>query len=163
MRPVPGVLPQVVVTVDQAGDAQVTVDGIMQPQGPVERRRLGGVLASIVETADGPVRVEVRESDGTRYTDILDPSPRLTEQQETHASAAAGVAVLRAGGFLAGETILVAVLATGIRAEADGTACLLAVPKRPRRTDELILLGTVSRRMVRGRRVSSAKSRGGRR
>jgi hypothetical protein len=158
MTVLPIVLPRVIVTVYESGDAQVTVDGLERPEGPVDRGQLGSVLASIAEAADGPVRVEVRESDGTCYADILQPQRRRAPCEEKCAGLPAGVPVLRARGFAPGETVLVAVLAMSIRADADGTVCLLAAPKRPRCLDELILLGSVSRRTVRGRRILPAKS-----
>ena len=66
--------------------------------------------------------------------------------------------MLRAEGFAPGETVLVAVpTTTSIRADADGTVCLLAAPTKPRRLDELILFGVASRRTVRGRRIPHAK------
>ncbi len=154
----PSVLPMVIVTVDENADAHVTVDGVEHSEGPIDRGQLGGVLASIAEAAGGPVRVEVRESNGTSYHDILTPPPRLAPRKKQHARSPAGAPLLRAHGFAAGETVLVAVLATSIRAEADGSACLLATPKRPGRFGELILLGMVSHRTVRGRRIPAARS-----
>lgn len=155
---VPVVLAQVLVTVDESGRARVRVDGIEHPDGPVEEGQLGGVLASVAEAADGPVRVEIHEPDGTRYADILQPPRRRpAPRQEKDAGRTARGPVLRAEGFAPGETVLVAVLTTSIRADADGTVCLLAAPNRPRRVDELILFGLASRRTVRGRRIPHAK------
>lgn len=158
-NPVPAVLPQVIVTIDESADAQITVDGIEHPHGPVDRGQLGGVLASIAEAAEGPVRVEVRESDGTRYADILTPERRRPAPcEEKHTPGPAGEPVLCAQGFAPHETVLVSVLAVSVRADANGTICLSAAPERPRRLDELILLGTVSRKTARGRSTTPAKS-----
>lgn len=155
---VPVVLAQVLVTVDESGRARVRVDGIEHPDGPVEGGQLGGVLASVAEAADGPVRVEIHEPDGTSYADILQPPRRRpAPRQEKDAGSTARGPVLRAEGFAPGETVQVAVLTTSIRADADGTVCLLAAPTKPRRLDELILFGLASRRTVRGRRIPHAK------
>ncbi len=155
---VPVVLAQVIVTVEERGRARVQVDGIEHPDGPVDREQLGGVLASIAEAADGPVRVEIHEPDGTRYADILQPPRRRpAPRQEKDTGTPARGPVLRAEGFAPGETVLVAVPTTSIRADADGTVCLLAAPNKPRRLDELILFGLASRRTVRGRRIPHSK------
>lgn len=155
---VPVVLAQVIVTVDESGRAHVRVDGIEHPDGPVDREQLGGVLAGVADAADGPVRVEIHEPDGTRYADILQPPRRRpAPRQEKDAGTPARGPVLRAEGFAPGETVLVTVPTTSIRADADGTVCLLAAPNRPRRLDELILFGLASRRTVRGRRIPHAK------
>jgi hypothetical protein len=80
---VPVVLAQVIVTVDESGRARVRVDGTEHPDGPVDRGQLGGVLASVAEAADGPVRVEIHELDGTRYADILHcRTPGLLEEEQ---------------------------------------------------------------------------------
>ena len=155
---VPVVLAQVIVTVDESGRARVRVDGTEHPDGPVDRERLGGVLASVAETADGPVRVEIHEPDGTRYADILQPPRRRpAPRQEKDTGRTARGPVLRAEGFAPGETVLVAVPTTSICADADGTVCLLAAPNRPSRLDELILFGSSSRRTVFGRRIPHSK------
>ncbi|MGA2455021.1 MAG: hypothetical protein ABSG93_16035 [Solirubrobacteraceae bacterium] len=155
---VPVVLAQVLVTVDESGRARVRVDGIEHPDGPVDRERLGGVLAGVADAADGPVRVEIHEPDGTSYADILQPPRRRpAARQEKDAPTPARGPVLRAEGFAPGETVLVAVLTMSVRADADGTVCLLALPNRPRRVDELMLLGLASRRTVFGRRIPDAK------
>lgn len=156
---VPIVLPQVIVTIDEGGGAQLTVDGIERHGEPVERDQLGSVLSDIAEAAGAPVRVEVRESDGTRYADILQPQCRqAAPHQEQHARSSAGAPVLLARGFTPGERVLITVLASAIYAEADGAVRLLTAPKTPRGLKELILIGTVSRRTVRGRRVPAARS-----
>lgn len=157
---VPVVLAQVIVAVDESGRARVRVDGIEHPDGPVDRGQLGGVLSSVAEAADGPVRVEIHEPDGTRYADILQPPsgrPAPAPCQEQDAGTPARGPVLRAEGFAPGETVLVAVLTTCIPADADGTVCLLAAPKRPRRINELILYGLASRRTLRAHRIPHPK------
>ena len=81
---VPVVLAQVIVTVDESGRARVRVDGIEHPDGPVDRERLGGVLASVAEAADGPVRVEIHEPDGTtlrRHPPTPAPPARTTPRE----------------------------------------------------------------------------------
>jgi hypothetical protein len=154
-QPAAVVLPQVIVNIQDSGEAQVTVDGVEHPGGRVDRGQLGSVLAHIAEAAERPIRVEIHESDGTLYADILDP-PRPMRREESQSARAP---VLYARGFTAGETVLVAVLAESVRAEADGTVCLLDEPATPRHAQELILLGTQSRRTVRARATIAEKPR----
>ena len=64
---VPVVLPEVLAVVDDTGQVRIAVENIDHasidaPIGPVDRRRLGAVLASIAEQVGAPVRVEVRDS-----------------------------------------------------------------------------------------------------
>jgi hypothetical protein len=153
---VPVVLPEVLAVVDDTGQVRIAVENIDHasidpPIGPVDRRRLGAVLASIAEQVGGPVRVEVREADGSRYADILQPhTPEPGEDDKRAPIAAEDGPVLRGEGFLPGEPVLVAVVATSIAADADGTVRLPVYPRAPRRVDELILFGTGSGTIVRG-------------
>jgi hypothetical protein len=154
---VPVVLPQVVVTVDETGHARIAVenighhDAIDCPDRPVGRDELGAVLASIAEQIGGPVRVEVREPDGSRYADILQPRPpepaEYPEQPETPAKEP----LLTGGGFLADETVLVAVVVATTQAQADGTASLTALRLPARSGGEIILFGGASGRIVQRR------------
>ncbi len=152
--PVPAVLPQVTVTVDERRRARVTLDGIDHSDRPVSGDELGGVLAGIAERAGGPVRVEVREPDGSRYADILQPRPRPTATgtgtgSEEQASPVE-VPMLRGEGFLPGEPVLVAVVTTTIDAGPDGTVSLTDLPLRHRPAGAAILFGSTSATTVRG-------------
>lgn len=145
---VPVVLPQVIATVDATGRACLVVDGVERPGGPPSRDELGRVLAEIADQQGGPVRVEVREPDGSRYADILQPQPRPpvpAEEQDPPAEKP----VLRVEGFLAGEAVVVAVVATTIHAGPDGIASLTDPPKMTGRGGEVVLLGSASETIVR--------------
>lgn len=148
---VPVVLPRVIATIDNAGRASVSVDGISRPEGPVERDELGKVLTSLAEQAGGPVRVEIREPDGSRYADILQPhTPEAEDDDERALAIPSDGPALRGEGFLPGEPVLVAVIARTVVADADGTVSLPVARRVPRRVDELILFGASSAMIVRG-------------
>jgi len=145
-----------VVTIDDTGQARIVVDdirrgGIEHSDGPFARSELGAVLAKIADQARGPVRVEVREADGSRYADILQPrTPEPADEDEPEPATSADGPMLRGEGFLPGELVLVAVVATSVAADANGTVLLPVSPRVPRRVDELILFGTGSGTIVRG-------------
>jgi len=154
---VPVVLPRAVVTVDDDGGARIVVenighhDAIDCPDGPVGRGELGAVLARIAEQIGGPIRVEVRELDGSRYADILQPrTPAPKPDTEHERNEPDARPVLRGEGFLPGETVLVAVIATTTRADEHGAASLTDAPKPPRQTGEVVLLGSASGTIIRG-------------
>lgn len=161
---VPVVLPQAVVTVDDSGHARIVVENtdhraIDCPEGPVGRDELGSVLARIAEQIGGPVRVEVREPDGSRYADILQPrAPALTEDPEP-CETAGDEPLLAGGGFLPAETVLVAVVVTTTKAQPDGTAALIALPHAARSGGEIILFGGASGRVVQRQLPATHKRR----
>lgn len=154
---VPVVLPRALVTVDDDGKARIVVenighhDAIDSPDGPVGRGELGTVLARIAEQIGGPVRVEVREPDGSRYADILQPRiPKPKPDAEHEKNEPDTGPRLWGEGFLPGETVLVAVIATSIHADEHGAASLADAPKPPRQTCEVVLLGSASGTIIRG-------------
>jgi hypothetical protein len=153
---VPVVLPQAVATVDDTGHARIILDdhhgGIDCPDGPIGRNELGAVLSSIAEQIGGPVRVEIREPDGSRYADILQPRPPEPEPDDEHEKNEPDEGPLSRGeGFLADETVLVAVVVATTQAHPDGSASLTALPLPARSGGEVILFGGASGRIVQRR------------
>ncbi len=147
---VPAVLPRVIVTIDGAGRALVSVNGTGRSEGSVERDELGTVLTGLAEQAGGPVRVEVREPDGSRYADILQPHAPHTEPGNEHETNEPDERPLPRGeGFLPGETVLVAVVTQTMCADQDGAASLADAPKPPRQANEVVLFGSTSGTIVR--------------
>jgi hypothetical protein len=152
---VPVVLPQVVVTVDDSGHARIAVENIGHhtpidcPDGPIGRDELGAVLAGITEQVAGLVRVEVREANGSRYADILQPRPPASKTGAEHEKNEPDEGpLLRGEGFLAGETVLVAVVITTTQAQPDGTASLPSLRLPAGSGSEVILFGGASGRIV---------------
>ncbi len=148
------VLPQAVATVDDSGHARIVLENIDRhaidcPDGPIGRHELGVVLAGIAGQVGGPVRVEIREPDGSRYADILQPR---TPEPETDAArgddALVAGPMLRGEGFTPGEAVLVAVVAATVQAQPDGSASLAALPGPVRSGGEVILFGGASGRVV---------------
>ena len=161
---VPVVLPQAVVTVDDSGHARIAVKNIDHhpidcPDRSIGRDELGAVLAGIADQIGGPVRVEIREPDGSRYADILQPRPSETIEDPEPSEQAAGEPLLAGGGFLPAETVLVAVVVTTTQAQPDGTASLSALPPTARSGGEVILFGGASGRVVQQQLPTAHKRR----
>jgi hypothetical protein len=87
------------------------------------------------------VRVEVREADGTVFTDIITPTTRLRPEPAPPA-----LVVLHGEGFVPGEDVAVAVVIAHGDAAPDGTMRGLLTPEQVAAspTREVILLGRVS-------------------
>lgn len=152
---VPVVLPHALVTVDETDHARIAVENIDHhtpidcPNGPIGRDELGAVLASIAEQIGGPVRVEIREPDGSRYADILAPrTPQFRPDAEHQSNESDEGPLLQGEGFLPSETVLVAVVITTTQAQPDGTASLTALRLPARSGGEIILFGGASGRIV---------------
>ncbi|MFV0374344.1 hypothetical protein [Microbacterium sp.] len=145
-RDVPVVLPQVVAVVQHDGRLRLSVNGRTEAE-PVGRTELGRALSRIAAEAGGPVRVEVRETNGASYADIIEP-PSEAEDVGIEVEPAASFAVTYEG-FLAGEEILIAVVDRVERADADGRLTL-ATGVRPhtrrerRAKRDVIVFGSTS-------------------
>lgn len=146
---VPVVLPHVVMTVAKDGAMTVTVDGTPhepEPFAPPWRRdSFAQVLDRLTEQRRCPIRVEVREADGTVFTDIITSTTRRRLGPERLAPSLSLVA-LHGEGFVPGEDVAVAVVIAHGDAAPDGTMRGLLTPEQvvASPTREVILLGRVS-------------------
>ena len=137
----PVVLRHVVITVDITGTPTVTVDQQphLPPAGEVwGRGDFGAILDDLTEQRRIPVRVDVYESDGSHFTDIIhayrtrcapepepdDPAPAdeeavtgEPEPEEANRTAESE----RLVGFLTGETVLLAQVTEEVAADENGT------------------------------------------
>ncbi|WP_447589716.1 hypothetical protein [Microbacterium lacticum] len=150
---VPVVLPHVVMTIAADGAMTVTVDGVVhEPEAfapPWRREDFAQVLDQLTEEHRTPIRVEVREADGSVFTDIITPAKRRpTPAPEPVAPVAVAreLVVLHGEGFVPGEDVAIAVVIGYSDASPDGTARALLDPDQlaASPTQEVILLGRVS-------------------
>ncbi len=152
---VPVVLPHVVMVVAPDGRMTVTIDGAPhepEPFAPPWRREsFASILDQLTSQRRSPVRVEVREADGTVFTDIITPGRRRRPEpaEPEQAAPAPGLpelVVLRGEGFVPGEDVAVAVVITHGDAAPDGTmrGLLTADQLATSPTREVILLGRIS-------------------
>lgn len=159
---VPAVLPSVVIVVAETGALTVTIDDVLYPSEPFapawRREDFARLIDQISDQRHSAIRVEVRESDGTVFTDIVAPARRRTSETAPDpqpATATAGVELveLRGTGFVPGEDIAVAVVVAHTDASHDGAArtVLEAAQLDASPTREVILLGRVSGTLEIGR------------
>lgn len=151
----PVVLPHVVVQVGEDGTLTVTVEG--EPFEPEEfapawqRSTFGALIDAVTDQRRVPVRVEVREVDGTTFTDIITPGRRRrrgTENDDmaTPEPAQPGLVEVTGEGFVPGEDVAVAVIVSHTDASPTGEArALLEATHLDRAASrDVILLGRVS-------------------
>ena len=134
---VPVVLRHVVITVDTTGTLTVTVDQQphLPPAGEVwGRSDFAAILDDLTEQRHIPVRVDVYESDGSHFTDIIhthrprrNPEPEPDTPAPTDEEADADTPAPptddsgRLVGFLPGETVLLAQITEDVAADENGT------------------------------------------
>ena len=159
-QPVPVELPHVLVIVAADGTLTATVDGTPFP-APGEtvwmRATFGPLMDAITRDRTVAVRVEVRECDGSVFTDIIRPrTPRramaLPEKpvpetrRSRHARRVPRLMEVTADGFVPGEDVAVAVIVSQTDDTGTGAArALIDLDTLPDAAgQEVILLGRVS-------------------
>nr|WP_300146818.1 hypothetical protein [Propionicimonas sp.] len=144
-------LPLAVFAVHSDGTMTVTVDGTPFEPEPPDRAWRRESVATILDTLTSqwgcPLRVEVRETDGTVFTDILTPTDRPNREPSATAQAAPRYPdSLHSEGLVPGEDVAIAVVIGHGQAGSDGTVGGLptAVQAAASASGELILHGQVS-------------------
>lgn len=162
----PVALPHVVITVTEAGVLDATVDGtgFPPPEGEAwTRSTLGNLLDAITKNRTVTVRIEVRESDGSVFTDIIrarrrpTPEPPETGTEDTRqgkhtrnkGKRGAQLVEVTAEGFVPGEDVAVAVIVSRTDATDTGSARALLdggqlASLLPDGTGEVVLFGRIS-------------------
>lgn len=105
---------------------EVTVDGTPFEPEPPDRAWRRESVATILDTLTSqwgcPLRVEVRETDGTVFTDILTPTDRPNREPSATAQAAPRYPdSLHSEGLVPGEDVAIAVVIGHGQAGSDGT------------------------------------------
>ena len=153
-------LPHVLVTVAADGTLAATVDGtpFASPDASARTRAMfGPLMDAITKDRTLAIRVEVRESDGSVFTDILRtrkprraaaPSETLVPEtrRSRHARRVPRLAEVTAEGFVPGEDVAVATIVSHTDATGTGDArALIDLDDLPdASTCEVILLGRIS-------------------
>ncbi|MCR6033622.1 hypothetical protein GGQ22_19630 [Nocardioides sp. zg-579] len=145
---IPVVLSIVHVAIDADGmmAVDVDVDGVTRES---EQRRTRGDLRAVIDEITSelgaPVRVEIREADGSTYSDIAtppeSPAPAAAEPPPNPSTPA-----LAGAGFQPGEEVALAYVVVRQNADAEGNASLNLPPALLAATrGGLVLLGMSSR------------------
>jgi hypothetical protein len=142
---IPVVLRVVHVAIDADGAIAVDVDGVPRDSAPARTRGdLRAVIDEITSDLGAPVRVEVREADGSTFTDVATPptpAPATAEQPPTSPPPA-----LAGARFQPGEEVALAYVVVRQNADAEGNASLNLPPALLAATrGGLVLLGMTSR------------------
>ncbi|OSM44572.1 hypothetical protein [Nesterenkonia sp. PF2B19] len=160
----PVLLPHVVITVAENGALDVTVDGAPFPPPQQDsawtRGTFGELMDAVTSDRTITVRIEVRESDGTVFTDLIRArKPTPAERAETKPPEPRGkhtttkhtaeLMEVTGEGFIPGEDIAVAVVVAHTDATGTGHARALIdtgqlAPVLAGGTEEVLLLGRVS-------------------
>ncbi len=134
---VPVVMPLVDVQVDLDGTVALRID--REPYAsdtPLHREDLQRLLGKLATDLDAPIRVEVREADGSTFTDIVtaeSPEVRLSDPPRSATAAPDPTAgqmpgPTASGRFLPLEEVAVAVVVAHQTASEDGVANLRLPP-----------------------------------
>lgn len=163
--PVPVVLPHVVITVTGAGVLDATVDGVAFPppeSGAWTRSTFGPLLDAITKDRTIAVRIEVRETDGSVFTDLIharrrtrpeshetEPEAPSSKQAKSRRKKRPELVEVTGEGFVPGEDVAAAVVVAYTDATVTGHARAL-LDTGPLAdlvldgTGEVVLLGRVS-------------------
>lgn len=130
---VPVVMPLVDVRVHVDGTVAVRLD--REPYAsdtPLHREDLQRLLGNLATDLDAPIRVEVREADGSAFTDIVTPEPDDLRLSHPHRPATTPpdqtTGETASGRFLPLEEVAVAVVVAHQIASEDGLATLRLPP-----------------------------------
>lgn len=165
----PVVLPHAVITVTEIGALNVTLDGtdVPPPEGETwTRGTFGSLLDALTRDRTITVRIEVHESDGSMFTDVIrarrrtaPEPPDAQAETETESQPAAGVksssrrrpdlVEVTGEGFVPGEDVAAAVIVAHTDATSTGHARTLLDRGRLRSVlsdgdGEVILFGRIS-------------------
>lgn len=130
---IPVVMPLVEVTVGAEGVLDVRLD--QEPyaaDGALGREDLERVLKEIAAELGTPLRVEVRELDGTRFADFVSPPAsnpaRGVAKLRSLPTGRPGLGEVTGDGFNPNEQVTIAVVVAHQNADIDGTTCLRLPP-----------------------------------
>ena len=144
---IPVVLSVAHVAIDADGVLAVDVDGVPRDSGQSRTRGdLRAVIDEITSDLGAPVRVEVREADGSTYADIATPPESPAPAADAEPSPPPPAPALAGTGFQPGEEVALAYVVVRQNADAAGNAALNLPPALLAATrGGLVLLGMTSR------------------
>ncbi|WP_345530178.1 hypothetical protein [Nocardioides endophyticus] len=138
------------VDVDADGHLHIDIDGKpFAADRPLTRNDLSSALDEVTTSLGTAVRVQVRESDGTTYTDIATPPQAESTVDISEPGAALPMPGLHGTGFTPGEEVALAFVVARRPADANGqTAVHLPPALAAAHRHGLVLLGMTSQIIV---------------
>lgn len=139
----PAVLPNVRVIVTDTGSLDVTVDGAVFPapaRGEWTRGSFADLLDAVTKDRSVAVRIEVREVDGSVFTDLIhprkrtrtpEPEPPAEPAKPTRRRKGPALVEITADGFLPGEDVAVAIIVSHTDAAGGHVRALLDLNQFP--------------------------------
>ena len=148
---IPVLLNVVHVAIDADGVLAVDVDGVSRDsEQPITRDDLHAVIDEITSDLGAPVRVEVREADGSTYADIATPPDSPAPATDAEPTPTPPTRALAGAGFQPGEEVALAYVVVRQNADAEGNASVNLPPALLAATrGGLVLLGMTSRTVTR--------------
>lgn len=154
-------LPLAVIAVGEMGAVTATLDGDDFPPAPFappwSRADFGTLLDALTEHRTRTIRIEVRESDGSVFTDIIKkqrptntpaPAAEVPEPSATRRARRGRTPRLvevKASGFIPGEDITVAITVTGTESDGHGNArAMIDLDLIADRVTEAVFIGDIS-------------------
>lgn len=159
MAAVQAVLPNVRVIVTDTGALDVTVDGAVFPppaHGEWTRGSFADLLDAVTKDRSVAVRIEVREVDGSVFTDLVhprkrtrtpDPEPPAEPAKPARRRKGPALVEIAADGFLPGEDVAVAIIVSHTDAAGGHARALLDLNQLPTPTGgvwDVLLFGRIS-------------------
>lgn len=153
----PVTLPHLVVDVGPTGTLTVTLDDAPFPfptSAPWTRSAFGDMLDAATGHRRTTMRIEVHESDGTTFTDIIQarkPNPP-SELVEAHSSSdstaveqgAVELVEITGAGFVPGEDVAIALIVTNTDATGNGRVRAVLDSRQLGQAGEAIVFGRIS-------------------
>lgn len=159
-------LPLAVVTVREMGAVSATFEGIEVPP-PIlaehwSRSRFGELLDTLTQQRSRTIRLEVRESDGSVFTEIIHarrnnpetadvatPSAPEPDSRRARRGRPPRLIEITGGGFIQGEDVLIAIPMSTAEGDDSGVArAVIDLDQLTSQICEVALIGYVSGRIV---------------
>lgn len=159
-------LPLAVVIVKEMGAVSATLDGIeVPPPFHAEhwsRAQFGELLDALTQQRSRTIRLEVRESDGSVFTEIIHarrgnpetayivtPAASEPDSRRARRGRPPRLIEITGGGFIQGEDVLVAIPVSTAEGDESGTArAVIDLDQVASHVREVALIGYVSGRIV---------------
>lgn len=150
-------LPRLVVDVGPSGTLTATLDDVPFPfpaSVPWTRSAFGDLLDAATGHRRTTVRIEVRESDGTTFTDIIQarkpalPPELIDEHSRSEPTVVEHGAVelveITGAGFVPGEDVAIALIVTSTDATGNGRVRAVLDSRQLGQAGEVIVFGRIS-------------------